>query len=245
MTAALYSCYLKLTDTDWSPMKAMILAAGRGERMRPLTDARPKTLLEAGNRALLDYPLAALAAGGIEQVVINLAWQGQQIRDFVGDGSRWGLDAQFSDEGSAALETGGGIHQALPLLGSEAFWLVNADVFSDYVFRPAQLAPGVLAHLVLVPNPPHNPQGDFRLVEGLVATGAGQRLTYSGLAIIDPALLRDCAPGRFPLAPLLTAAAEQGAITGELFDGIWTDVGTPERLAELDARLLARPQTSR
>ncbi|MGI9330401.1 MAG: N-acetylmuramate alpha-1-phosphate uridylyltransferase MurU [Gammaproteobacteria bacterium] len=226
-------------------MKAMILAAGRGERMRPLTDERPKTLLEAGNRALLDYPLSALAAGGIEQVVINLAWQGQKIRDFVGDGSRWGLDVEFSDEGSAALETGGGIRQALPLLGSEAFWLVNADVFTDYVFRSASLAPGALAHLVLVPNPTHNPQGDFCLVDGRISTGSGPRLTYSGLAIIDPALLQACAPGRFPLAPLLIAAAEQGAITGERFDGSWTDVGTPQRLAELDARLRAGAQTSR
>lgn len=224
-------------------MKAMILAAGRGERMRPLTDSRPKPLLEAGGRALLDYPLQRLARAQIEEVVINLAWQGAQIRDFVGDGSRWGLHVVFSDEGPEALETGGGIRQALPLLGTQPFWLVNGDVYSDYRFGVRHLDAGMLAHLVLVPNPDHNPVGDFTLVAGLAQTGAGPRYTYSGLAVIHPRLVADHPPGRFPLAPLLVDAANRGAVTGELFEGRWTDAGTPERLADLDRQLTA--QTSR
>ena len=218
-------------------MKAMILAAGRGERMRPLTDDRPKPLLQAGGRALLDYPLAALAAAGIRDVVINLAWQGEQIREHVGDGSRWGVRVAFSDEGPEALETGGGICHALPLLGPDPFWLVNGDVYSEFAFTARALEPGSLAHLVLVPNPSHNADGDFCLSNGRVARAGAERLTYSGLAVIHPDLLRDQQPGRFPLAPLLFAAADEGAVTGECFTGAWTDVGTPQRLTELDARL--------
>lgn len=218
-------------------MKAMILAAGRGERMRPLTDSKPKPLLEAGGRALLDYPLERLAGAGIDEVVINIAWAGQQIREFVGDGSRWGLQVRFSDEGPEALETGGGIRQALPLLGPEPFWLVNGDVYTDYPFALRGLDAGVLVHLVLVPNPAHNPQGDFTLTAGRVGTGDGPRHTYSGLAVVHPDLVGGHAPGRFPLAPLLVAAAEAGRVSGELYRGYWTDVGTPARLVELDERL--------
>ncbi|UCG71784.1 MAG: nucleotidyltransferase family protein [Chromatiales bacterium] len=224
-------------------MKAMLLAAGRGERMRPLTDHIPKPLLEVAGRPLLDYPLARLAQAGIDEVVINLAWHGSQVREFVGDGSRWGLRVQFSDEGPEALETGGGIRQALPLLGTEPFWLVNADVYSDYTFRPRGLADGVLAHLVLVPNPDHHPAGDFAFAAGQVSDGEGQRFTYSGLAVVDPGIVRDLAPGRFPLGPLLIDAAKAGRLTGELHEGLWTDVGTPARLAELERMLGA--QTSR
>lgn len=224
-------------------MKAMILAAGRGDRMRPLTDSTPKPLLEVAGRALLDYPLARLARAGIDEVVINLAWHGSQIRDFVGDGSRWGLGVEFSDEGPEALETGGGIRHALPLLGADPFWLVNGDVFSDYAVRPRGLDAGALAHLVLVPNPEHHPGGDFALTAGRVHTGEGPRFTYSGLAVVHPDLVGDLAPGRFPLGPLLIDAARQGQITGELYEGLWTDVGTPERLAELERVLGA--QTSR
>lgn len=224
-------------------MKAMILAAGRGERMRPLTDDTPKPLLEVAGRPLLDYPLERLARAGIDQVVINLAWHGSQVRDFVADGSRWGLRVQFSDEGPEALETGGGIRQALPLLGPDPFWLVNADVFSDYPFRPRELDDGALAHLVLVPNPEHHLCGDFSLTAGRVHGGDGPRLTYSGLAVVHPDLVGDLAPGRFPLGPLLIDAAKAGRMTGERYDGLWADVGTPARLAELDQRL--RAQTSR
>lgn len=222
-------------------MKAMILAAGRGERMRPLTDTQPKPLLQAGGEALLHYPLAALARAGIDEVVINLAWRGEQIREFVGDGSRWGLSVRFSDEGDEALDTGGGIRQALPLLGREAFWLVNADVYSDYPFRPLALPAGRLAHLVLVSNPAHHRRGDFCLRDGRVSAADGERLTYAGLAVLHPELVAAEQPGRFSLVPLLVAAMSRGMVGGERFDGCWTDVGTPQRLAELDRELRTAP----
>ena len=224
-------------------MKAMILAAGRGERMRPLTDHTPKPLLEAAGRALLDYPLTRLAQAGIDEVVINLAWHGRQIRDYVGDGSRWGLQVQFSDEGPQALGTGGGIRHALPLLGAAPFWLVNGDVFSDYPLRLRGLDAGALAHLVMVPNPEHHARGDFALTAGRVHCDDGPRFTYSGLAVLHPDIVSELAPGRFPLGPLLIDAAGQGRVTGELYEGLWTDVGTPARLAELERVLGA--QTSR
>ncbi len=224
-------------------MKAMILAAGRGERMRPLTNRKPKPLLEVAGRALLDYHLERLARAKIDEVVINVARHGSQIRDYVGDGGRWGLRVAISDEGPQALETGGGIRHALPLLGSEPFWLVNGDVYSDYTFQPRGLRGGALAHLVLVPNPEHHPGGDFALTAGRVHDGEGPRFTYSGLAVIHPDIVANLAPGRFPLGPLLIEAARQGRITGELYAGLWTDVGTPGRLAELERALGA--QTSR
>lgn len=218
-------------------MKAMILAAGRGERMRPLTDATPKPLLPVAGRALLDYHIQALARAGIVQIVINLSWQGEQIRDHVGDGSRFGVSVQFSPEGPEPLETGGGILRALPLLGEDAFWLVNGDVYCDYRYTPGTLPPDVLAHLIMVPNPPHNPDGDFALHGDRVCLSGSPILTYSGIAVLSGALVADCAPGKFPLAPLLTAAADRGQVTGELFSGLWRDVGTPERLQDLDRKL--------
>ena len=226
-------------------MKAMILAAGRGERMRPLTDATPKPLLSVADRPLIDYPLEKLARAGIGEVVINTARHGQQVRDFVGDGSRWGLRVAFSDEGPEPLETGGGILFALPLLGSVPFWLVNADVYCEYEFALRTLAPGVLAHLVLVPNPAHNPAGDFCLESGRVHTRAEPRYTYSGLAVLHAELVARQPPGRFPLGPILIEAANGGRVTGELYEGRWTDVGTPERLAALDQQLRNAAQTSR
>ena len=218
---------------DWqnAAMKAMILAAGRGERMRPLTDTVPKPLLPVRGRPLLDHHLAALARAGIDEVVINLGWLGAQIRDHVGDGTRYGLRVAFSEEGYPALETGGGIHRALPLLGERPFWLVNGDVFCDYAYAPHTLAAGTLAHLVLVANPVHHPAGDFALRGGHVAVEGAARFTYAGIAVLDPGLFEGCVPGRFPLAPLLRAAATRRAVTGELFTGAWSDVGTPERLA--------------
>ena len=215
----------------------MLLAAGRGERMRPLTDDRPKPMLEAGGEPLLHYPLSALADAGVRRVVVNLAWQGGRIRDWLGDGARYGLEICYSDEGEQARETGGGILKALPLLGSEPFWLVNGDVYSDYAFPPLRLADGDLAHLVMVPNPGHNPGGDFCLRAGRVTADGGDRLTYSGLSLLHPGLLDDRAPGIFPLAPLLIDAMKRGRVGGELYAGAWTDVGTPERLASLDAAL--------
>jgi MurNAc alpha-1-phosphate uridylyltransferase len=214
-------------------MKAMILAAGRGERMRPLTDTTPKPLLPVRGRPLIEHHLAALARAGITDLVINLGWLGEQLRAHVGDGRRFGVRVAWSEEGYPALETGGGVERALPLLGAERFWLVNGDVYCDYPFGERRLGSGVLAHLVLVPNPAHHEKGDFALADGRVANAAAGRLTYSGIAVLDPRLFAGHAPGRFPLAPLLRAAADRGEVTGELFTGAWNDVGTPERLAEL------------
>lgn len=218
----------------------MLLAAGRGERMRPLTDALPKPLLEAGGKPLIAWQLERLAAAGVTEVVINLSWLGDQIAQALGSGSRYGLHITYSREPWPALETGGGIHQALPLLGSEPFLLVNGDVFSDFDLRGLQLERGDLAQLVLVPNPPQHPQGDFWLTRaGRIATSGEERLTYSGLAVMDPALFDGCAPGRFPLLPLLLAAREAGRMGGQKHSGRWLDVGSPERLALLDAELSA------
>jgi MurNAc alpha-1-phosphate uridylyltransferase len=218
-------------------MKAMILAAGRGERMRPLTDSTPKPLLEVGGRALIEHHLAALAGAGVVDVVVNLSWLGQQIREFLGQGDKYGLRIAYSEEGPEALETGGGIHKALPLLGGEPFWLVNGDVYCEFDYRVQTLESGLLGHLLLVPNPEHNPAGDFGLVGDRVTSSGAPMWTYSGIAVLHPDLFASSRPGKFPLAPLLIEAMEHRAIGGEIFDGRWTDVGTPERLRQLDAEL--------
>ena len=218
----------------------MLLAAGRGERMRPLTDAMPKPLLQAGDRPLLEYHIRALVAAGITELVVNVAWQRQAIYDYLGDGSRFGATLTISDEGDTALDTGGGVYRALAHLGDEPFWLVNGDVFIDYDFVPPVLASGADAHLLLVPNPPHNPGGDFALNGTQVANSGDEMLTYSGVAVLDPALFSGCSDGVFPLAPLLRGAADRGRLSGELHRGYWCDVGTPDRLQELDERLRAR-----
>lgn len=220
-----------------TPRTAMLLAAGRGERMRPLTDHLPKPLLQAGGHPLLHYPLRALAVAGVAEVVINLSWQGEKIRDWLGSGQDYGLRIHYSDEGAQALETGGGIYKALPLLGEQPFWLVNGDVFCDYPFPERSLAETDLAHLVMVSNPPHHPAGDFCLREGRVCDDDSSRLTYSGLAILRPELFAGAQAGVFPLAPLLSAALRADRVSAEHYRGEWTDVGTPQRLAELDQRL--------
>ncbi|SEP13225.1 N-acetylmuramate alpha-1-phosphate uridylyltransferase MurU [Aquisalimonas asiatica] len=218
-------------------MRAMILAAGRGERMRPLTDHTPKPLLPVAGRPLIDWHLQRLADAGVSEVVINLAWLGEQIAEHVGDGSRWGLRVRYSREGDAALETGGGIARALPWLGNAPFLVVNGDVWCDYDPAPLLQPMDGLAHLVLVPNPAHNPEGDFGLVRGRVVTGGGERLTFSGIGVYAPALFDGHPGGAFRLAPLLREAAEQGRVSGTRHDGLWCDVGTPERLEALNARL--------
>ena len=217
----------------------MILAAGRGERMRPLTLARPKPLLEAGGAPLIVHHLRALAAAGFEDVVINLSWLGLQVREALGDGSRYGLRLHYSEEGLEPLETGGGIFRALPLLGEGPFLVLNGDVWTDLdcARLRGRLAPGDLAHLVLVPNPAHNPRGDFVLERGRIVEREGERLTFSGAGVYRAALFDGCTDGVFKLAPLLRAAARAGRVSGELHEGAWLDIGTPERLAELDARL--------
>lgn len=220
-------------------MKAMILAAGRGERMRPLTDHTPKPLLRAGGQMLIEYHLRALVAAGITEIVINHAHLGEQIEAALGDGRAYGALIRYSPEGSA-LETGGGIFRALPLLGAGPFLVVNGDVWSDYPFGRLPAAPAGLVHLVLVDNPPHHPKGDFALRDGRLVDADGlARLTFSGIGLYRPELFAGCRPGPFPLAPLLRAAIARGEATGEHYRGQWVDVGTPERLAELDRRLAA------
>lgn len=221
-------------------MKAMLLAAGRGERMRPLTDTCPKPLLPVAGKPLIAWHLERLAAAGFTEVVINLSWLGEQIAAALGDGARHGVRIAWSREPWPALETGGGIFNALPLLGPGPFLLVNGDVYTDVDFTALSLAPGDLGQLVLVPNPDHHPRGDFWL-EGdrIIAEGSesARRLTYSGVALLHPALFEGAAAGRFPLLPWLERAREAGRLGGQRHDGRWLDVGTPERLASLDAEL--------
>ena len=215
---------------------AMILAAGRGERMRPLTDRTPKPLLAAGDRPLIGHHLAALARAGVREVVINHAHLGAQVEAALGDGAAYGLHIRYSPE-ETALETGGGIVQALPLLGPDPFIVVNGDVWTDFALDRLRLADADLAHLVLVDNPAHHPAGDFVLDGDRVRAEGGPRLTFSGIGVYRPALFEGCSPGRFPLAPRLRAAMAAGRVSGEHHRGRWIDVGTPERLAALDREL--------
>jgi len=224
----------------------MVLAAGRGERMRPLTDREPKPLLRAGGKRLIEYHLERLAAGGFREVVINTAWLGDRIEAALGTGERFGLAITYSHERPEALETGGGIFHALPLLGSDPFLLVNGDVWTDIDFGVMRRSPPAesLAHLVLVANPPQHARGDFLLDRGRVSEGEGARRTYSGIGIYRPEFFMGCIPGKFPLLPLLRRAIAQGALTGEFHEGRWFDIGTLERLSALDALLSEMPQVS-
>ncbi len=217
-------------------MKAMILAAGRGERMRPLTDHTPKPLLKAAGRSLIEYHIDHLVTAGITELVINHAHLGDQIEAALGDGSRYGATIRYSPE-TAALETAGGICNALPLLGEEPFVVVNGDVWSDYRF--AQLPDEIngLAHLILVDNPPQHASGDFVLVGGRVIAEGYEKLTFSGISVLSPKLFSDCIPGAFPLAPLLRQAMARGLVSGEHYCGQWFDIGTPLRLQQLDEML--------
>jgi MurNAc alpha-1-phosphate uridylyltransferase len=216
-------------------MKAMVLAAGRGERLRPLTDQTPKPLLEVRGQPLIAWHLHSLARAGVREAVINLAWLGAQLRAALGSGERFGLRISYSEEPEGALEVGGGIFHALPLLGAAPFLVVNGDTYTDLDFTRLSIPPHSLAHLVLVPNPAHHPQGDFALRGAAVATAGEPRLTYSGIGVFRPGLFAACSPGRFPLLPLLHAAIAAERLSGERFDGAWTDVGTAARLASLNA----------
>jgi len=221
----------------------MVLAAGRGERMRPLTDTTPKVLLPAGGKPLIVYHLEALARAGVHEVIINLSWLGEQIRTLLGAGERYGLCITYSEEGPLALETGGGIYQALPLLGSQPFLVVNADNWTDFDFGSltrATLDPAADAEIVLVPNPAHHPHGDFGLEGDRVVCSGTRRLTYAGIGIYGPAFFAGCAPGRFPLLPLLQRAIAAGRLRGRRHPGAWFDIGSAERLAALEARLRAQ-----
>ena len=224
-------------------MRAMILAAGRGERMRPLTDTCPKPLLRAGGRALIEWQLLALRRAGFVDVVINHAHLGTMIEQALGDGSHWGLRIRYSPE-REALETAGGIANALPLLGEEPFLVMAGDVHTDFdparalTIAPQMQAAGLAAWCVLVDNPPHHAQGDFALRDGRLDVDAAPRLTFSGIGVYRAALFDGVFAGtKAPLAPLLREAARRGLAGAEYFGGHWTDAGTPQRLAELDAQL--------
>lgn len=222
-------------------MKAMILAAGRGERMRPLTDHTPKPLLQAGGKSLIEYHLTTLALSGFKQVIINHAYLGQQIENKLGDGQRYGLKILYSAEPEGGLETGGGIHNALPLLGNSPFLVINGDIWTDYPLSPSLfLKPRTLAHLILIDNPPHNLKGDFSLsADNRLHDKTGSCLTFSGIGLYHPDLFKQQESGRFALAPLLRKAMLTDQVTGEHYCGQWVDVGTPQRLYELDQQLIA------
>lgn len=220
-------------------MNALILAAGRGERMRPLTDHTPKPLLRAGGLALIEYHLSALVGAGFTDIVINHAHLGAQIEQALGDGRGYGARIRYSAE-SEALETGGGIFNALPLLGDAPFLVVNGDIWTDYPFGRLLARPAELAHIVLVGNPPQHPCGDFALDGDRVCEQGKPMLTFSGIGVYRPQLFNGCTPGKFPLAPLLRRAMAQGALSGEYYAGRWFDVGTPQRLQQLDEWLQPR-----
>jgi MurNAc alpha-1-phosphate uridylyltransferase len=224
----------------------MVLAAGRGELMRPLTEEQPKPLLRVGGKRLIEYHLERLSGAGFREVVINTGWLGDQIEAALGTGARFGLAITYSHERPEALETGGGIFNALPLLGSAPFLLVNGDVWTDIDFGALRRDPpaGSLAHLVLVSNPPQHARGDFLLEDGRLSEGEGLRQTYSGIGIFRPQMFAGCQPGKFPLLPLLRQAIAQRALSGEAHAGRWYDIGTIERLDALDAQLTSEPQVS-
>lgn len=219
-------------------MRAMILAAGRGERLRPLTDSTPKPLLDFDGRSLIEHHLEKLALAGFREVVINLSHQGDMIRDKLGTGAQWGLNIQYSPEPPGALDTGGGIGQALPLLGNSPFAVFNGDVFSQYPLARLRAIKCSHAHLVLIPNPAHNPNGDFGLQGGHVicreqASEEAGSYTFSGISVYHPRFFESAPGGRYSIVPMLRAAMALKQVTGEIFRGEWHDIGTLERLEAL------------
>jgi N-acetyl-alpha-D-muramate 1-phosphate uridylyltransferase len=214
----------------------MILAAGRGERMGALTAMQPKPLLMVGHRSLIEHHVVRLAASGVDELVVNLSYRGSEIRERLGDGSRFGVSIEYSEEGEPPLETGGGIVRALPLLGAHPFLVVNSDVYTDFDFRLLVEAPREPT-LVLVRNPPHNARGDFGLDAAGYVSAAPPLATYAGVAVFHPRMFAELTPGRRPLKPLLDAAIARRGLKGLNFSGLWLDVGTPERLEQ--ARALA------
>ncbi|GFE83062.1 mannose-1-phosphate guanylyltransferase [Steroidobacter agaridevorans] len=220
-------------------MRAMILAAGRGERMRPLTDRTPKPLLTVAGKPMIQYHIEALAAAGMREIVINLAWLGQQIRAAIGDGSQFGVRVHYSDEGDAALETGGGVFQALPFLagpsGTDPFVVVSGDVWTEYPLGDvgSKLSDTDIAHFVVVPNPDFHARGDFGLADGRL-TDSGERYTYANIGVMRPEFFAGCQPGKFPLAPLMFDWIRKDRVSGELFRGVWHNVGTPQQLQQID-----------
>ena len=222
-------------------MRAMILAAGRGERMRPLTDKMPKSMLEVSGKPLIQYHVENLVQAGIVDIVINHALFGEQIEAYLNDGKSLGASISYSEEGDHPLETAGGIIKALPLLGDKPFVTVNADIWTDFPFKAllqessdqSDDSANNLAHLILVDNPVHNPNGDFALSDGKVLNQGDPMLTFSGISIFKPEFFKDCSSGSMPLAPILRQASSQGQVTGSHYQGRWQDIGTPERLSDL------------
>jgi len=214
-------------------MRAMILAAGRGERLRPLTDTTPKPLLEAGGKSLIEHHLNALAAAGFREVVINLSHLGEKIRETLGDGSAFGLNIHYSAEPPGALDTGGGIRQALPLLGAAPFAVINGDVYTDYPLARLRAIKCDHAHLVMVANPGHNPDGDFGLEGGYVSPDFCPRYTFSGIGVYHPRFFDSAAEGKYSVVPMLREAMTKRQVTGEIYKGAWHDIGTLARLETL------------
>lgn len=215
----------------------MILAAGRGERMRPLTDMTPKPLLEVQGKPLIVWHIEKLAACGFNEIVINIAHLGYKIPEFLGNGSKWGVQISYSDEQqSGALESAGGIIKALPLLGNEPFLVVNGDIFCDYTFDANFDLKNRLAHLILVPNPEHNASGDFGLEENLLVNKKDIAYTFSGIGYYSPKLFDSLESEKLPLAPLLREAIDKKEISGEVYHGMWHDIGTPQRLQMINEK---------
>jgi MurNAc alpha-1-phosphate uridylyltransferase len=219
-------------------MRAMILAAGRGERMRPFTDTVPKPLLEVAGKPLIVYQIEKLAAAGVRDIIVNLAWKGSMIRAALGDGRAWGVSILYSDEGEHALETGGGIFKALPLLGTDPFLVISGDIWTQWQITAAtRLGGNDLAHLVMVPNPDYHQGGDFGLRGQRIDDLPGERLTFGNVALYRPELFAGCEAGYFKLHPVLRRAIEAGRVSGESYQGPWRNVGTPAELAQLDGEL--------
>ena len=218
----------------------MILAAGRGERLRPHTDTTPKPLLKVGRWRLIEYQILALKKAGIDQVVVNVSWLAEEIRSVLGSGDRYGVEIIYSDESGQSLETGGGVIQALPMLGSEPFIVCNADVWTEFDYAKLKPKKNYLAHLVLVDNPAHHPDGDFSLQDNRLLKRGKNSLTFSGIGIYQAEFFAGLTGGRHLLAPLLDAAIEKNSISGEIYRGKWYDIGTPARLDQLKKYLAKR-----
>ena len=217
-------------------MKAIILAAGRGERMRPLTDTLPKPLLEVHSKPLIVWHIEKLAQNGFKEIVINIAHLGYKIPEYLGDGSKWGVKLLYSDEQSTeALESAGGIKKALPLLGKDTFLVVNGDIYCEYEFDAYfKLQKDIKAHLILVPNPPHNPKGDFGVEDGLLLNDDAQMYTFSGIGYYHPSFFKNVELQKAPLAPLLREFTEKKLLSAEVFNKVWHDIGTPQRLENIN-----------